>query len=442
MMSKFWFLTKQSFNKKVKTKWFFFANLLLAVVLIGIMNINSIITFFGGDFSNDMEIIVIDDGKERTKEAIPFFEAALKESHDSLDFEGEFQVKIEEFSYQELEEELNETEKVGIVLSSSEDAYLAAKIVSEQKIDTLFYQAIVQSLNSAKMQVGMLFSDMDQRELAKMTSSIEIDRVILDQDAKSEDESMSMIMGTVFPTVILPFFMLVVFLVQMIGSEINEEKSTRSMEILISNVSPKVHFFSKVLASNAFVLLQGGLLLLYSGIGLLIQSKFGVSTAGNEITDSISSIWHTLMESGIGQHLPMIITVTLLLMILSFIAYSLIAGILASMTVNMEDFQQIQAPVMMICLLGYYLAIMSGMFEGSWFIRLLSYVPLVSCLLAPALLVLGQIGIVDIGISIFFLCLLIFVMVKYGLKIYKIGILNYSTDKMWKKIFQAARLKD
>ena len=96
---------------------------------------------------------------------------------------------------------------------------------------------------------------------------------------------------------------------------------------------------------------------------------------------------------------------------------------------------------MIICFISYYLAVMSSMFNGSIFIRLLSYVPLISCLLSPALLAIGQITIIDVLISITTLGLLIFVLVKYGLKIYKIGILNYSTDKMWSKIFKAAKMQ-
>ncbi len=441
MTSKFWFLVKQSFNKKVKTKWFVIANLLLAIVLIGMMNIDSIISFFGGDFSEDIEMIVIDDGKEQTKTAIPLFQTILEESQESFGLDGKFQVTEEEISDSELEKELQDTEKVGVVLSFNEEKGLVAKIVSHQKIESVSYQAIVQSLNSTKMELSLLSSSIDPEELAKITSPIEIDRVILDEAAKNEDENMAMIMGTVFPTVILPFFLLVVFLVQMIGSEINEEKSTRSMEIIISNVSPKVHFFSKVLSSNAFVLFQGALLLLYAGIGFFVRTHWGVTTSSG-ITDTISGIWSMVVESGIKDQLPMILVVTLVLMILSFIAYSLIAGILASMTVNMEDFQQIQTPIMMICLLGYYLAIMAGMFEGSLFIRLLSYVPFLSCLLAPALLVVGQIGLIDVVISILILCFFNYLMVKYGLRIYKVGILNYSTDKLWKRIFEATRWKE
>lgn len=31
----------------------------------------------------------------------------------------------------------------------------------------------------------------------------------------------------------------------MIGAEINEEKSSKSMEIIVTSVSPKIHFLSK-----------------------------------------------------------------------------------------------------------------------------------------------------------------------------------------------------
>ena len=43
---------------------------------------------------------------------------------------------------------------------------------------------------------------------------------------------------------------------------------------------------------------------------------------------------------------------------------------------------------------------MAGMFKGAIFIRVLSYFPLISAILSPSLLVLGQIGIIDVLASI------------------------------------------
>ena len=64
-----------------------------------------------------------------------------------------------------------------------------------------------------------------------------------------------MIAVSIMQIITMPLFMLIIFLVQMIGAEVNEEKTTKSMEIIISNVSPETHFLAKVLSSNLFVII-------------------------------------------------------------------------------------------------------------------------------------------------------------------------------------------
>ena len=56
MNKKLWFLTKMSLNKKIKTKWFFIANILFLIIIAGLINIDSIIKLFGGDFDEATEI--------------------------------------------------------------------------------------------------------------------------------------------------------------------------------------------------------------------------------------------------------------------------------------------------------------------------------------------------------------------------------------------------
>ena len=146
------------------------------------------------------------------------------------------------------------------------------------------------------------------------------------------------------------------------------------------------------------------------------------------------------MNSGFGDKLIYILPLALILMLLTFLAYSLLAGILASMTTNTEDFQQLQTPIMIISLIGYYLAMMAGVFKGSLFIKIISFIPFISAILSPSLLVLGQIGILEIIISIIITIITIWLLIKYGLKIYKVGILNYSSKDLWKKMWKA--LKD
>ena len=430
MTDKFWYLTKQSLNKKIKSKWFLGINILLALVVISLININSIIAFFGGDFNEEIKILVIDN----TEVSYPVF----KETMNTLTKEedtGKITVKKEIRPEEKLKKKLKDNQ-IAIVFDNDEENFVSSKIISNEKIDNTTYQYITQGLNATKTSVALAKTNTDSALLAKISSPMEVERVVLSNE-KSVDENMEMVMGTLFPTLILPFFMLIIFLVQMIGGEICEEKTTKSMEIIISNVSPKVHLFSKVLASNFFIIIQAILLVIYSVIGILISTKGQL-----QLNPNVDTLLTATVSSGFLDKVLNLLPAVIILMILSFIAYSLIAGILASMTTNMEDFSQIQTPIMLVLLAGYYLAIMAGMFDGSTFIRVLSYVPFLSCLIAPSLYIIGQITMIDVMISILILGLTIFLMTKYGLKIYKIGILNYSNEKIWTRFAKAIKSKD
>ena len=107
----------------------------------------------------------------------------------------------------------------------------------------------------------------------------------------------------------------------------------------------------------------------------------------------------------------------------------------------MENYQQLQTPLMIISVIGYYLIILSAAFPGSTFIKVMASIPLMSVSLAPSLLLSGEIGVGALIIGIILLILLNYLLVKYGLKVYKVGILNYSETGLWKKIFKAVKEK-
>ncbi len=436
MKSKLGFLTSVSLKRKIKTKWFLAANILLAIVIIGIANIDSIINFFGGDFDSKDKIYVIDN----TNNSYDIFQTQLNEASESFDNEGRFEVVKYEKSVEEGKKLIEEDDKnIVLVLNDDTENTLAATLITDGYIDTIDYQLINTAINNTKTSLAIMNSSISPEELASIYNPIEVDRVYLDESKKAESENAEMLLTTVFPVIILPFFMLTIFLVQMIGAEVNDEKSTRGMEIIISNVSPVTHFFSKVIAGNLFVLLQGLLLVIYGGVGILVRKlttqESLLSKLGNELNIDISNI----LQNGFGDNLVYFIIVSLILMLLTFIAYALLAGVLASMTTNIEDFQQLQTPIMIISLIGFYLAMSANLFEGSIFIKVVSYIPLISAILSPSLLILGQIGLVDILISIGLMIVTIFLLIKYGLRIYKAGILNYSSNGLWKKMFKALK---
>ena len=430
MNKKFWYLTKISLNKKIKSKWFIITNLIILLVIVALVNISSIIEFFGGDFEDNTNIIVVDN----TTSSYELLEENIKTFSD----ENNITIEKSTENIEELEKTIEDNELI-VILNSDTNKYLKAEIISNNKIDNLTYQLILQALNNTKTTLGMLASNIDPNILQNIQQNIEVERTILNEEL-STDENTDLIMSSVFPTLILPFFMLIIFLVQMVGGEICEEKTTRSMEIIISNVSPKMHLMSKILASNLFVIIQGLLLVVYAIIAFIISKYLGNSLLDASI--NISTIIDTLKSSGMFDKLIFIIPITLILIIASFVAYSLVAGILASMTVNIEDFNQLQTPIMLISLAGYYLSIMASMFDGSILIRILSYIPFLSVFISPTLFVIGQVTVIDMLISVLVLIAFIFILLKYGLRVYKVGILNYSSNKIWSRLFKAFKSKE
>lgn len=437
MTNKLKYLTKLSLDKKIKTKWFLIANIILLVIIAGIINIDSIIKFFGGDFDKKTEIVVIDNAS-----CYNDFVKTFDSTREYLDTLKDAKITKYDKDKESLYEDIKEKDKILLVINEDSTNFINVEMITKSNIDNTTYQVITTILNSIKKDKALSYYGVSNEILDHISSYVDVKRTKLD-DEESVDEMMELVMSTIFPIVILPFFTLTMFLVQMIGAEINEEKTTRGMEIIISNVSPKVHFLSKIISGNVFVLLQGLLLIVYLLIGIFIRYiSTGVLVNGGNILSGgvgsyINKITSSLELTGVLDKMQIIIPITLILMVVTFIAYSLVAGILASMTTNMEDYQQVQTPIMVISFISYYLSVAAAMFKGSIFIKVLSFIPFFSALLAPSLLVLGQITIVDAVISILLTVGLIFVLVKYGLRIYKVGILNYSGTHLWKKMFKA-----
>lgn len=432
MTNKFWFLTKNSLQKKMKNKTFIIVNILLLIVLVALINIDRVVMLFGGNFDKQNNIMVLDN----TNKTYEIFKKTIDSEETIIDTGLKYKVK-KVSDEKKAKKEIKKDEDILLIINNDENDIINVTMITYGYINSNLYQLINSSITASKQNLAMEEIGISAEELAKISKSVEIKREYIEANKSKEEEQNEFIMGIVTPIVIFPFFMLITLVVQMVGAEINEEKSTRSMEIIISNVPAKVHFFSKILAANLFVIIQCALLGLYSIIGMLLRGGKSLDSIKN--VDVISNVTSGMDITGMINNLVGYIPLVLILMAVTLLGYSLLAGILASMTTNMEDFQQLQTPIFVVSLVGFYLAIMNTMFDGAIFIRVLSYVPFISAILSPSLLVTGVIGFKDIILSILLMVIVIYLLLKYGLKIYKEGILNYSSNKLWKKMLKALK---
>lgn len=428
-MNKLGFLTKYSLGKKIKSKWFVVVNIIILLVISALINMDSIIKLFGGDFNNNEEILVIDNiGVLET------FKDIYAINNEYLKSETKYSIEEYKEGYDSAIEEIKDTDKILIVIDKDETNYITSKLITNSSMDTITYTIISNTLDSVKREEVLKSYNITKEMYEKIESKVEVERIILD----SENTDDNMLTNLVVTIITMPFFFLTVYLVQMIGAEINEEKSTKSMEIIISNVSAKTHFISKIISSNVFVLIQGALLIIYCIIGIIIR-YFVSGSIINSLPVELTTLGSTLSSSGIMDNIKIALPLMLLLLIITLFAYSIVSGVLASVTTNMEDYQQIQTPIVLILLAGFYLSSLASIFKGSIFIKVASYLPFISSLLAPTMYALGEFSLFDMLISILLMVVTILLLMKYGFRIYKVGILNYSDNNLWKKIFKSMK---
>lgn len=428
-MNKLGFLTKYSLGKKIKSKWFVVVNIIILLVISALINMDSIIKLFGGDFNNNEEILVIDNiGVLET------FKDIYAINNEYLKSETKYSIEEYKEGYDSAIEEIKDTDKILIVIDKDETNYITSKLITNSSMDTITYTIISNTLDSVKREEVLKSYNITKEMYEKIESKVEVERIILDSENKDDN----MLTNLVVTIITMPFFFLTVYLVQMIGAEINEEKSTKSMEIIISNVSAKTHFISKIISSNVFVLIQGALLIIYCIIGIIIR-YFVSGSIINSLPVELTTLGSTLSSSGIMDNIKIALPLMLLLLIITLFAYSIVSGVLASVTTNMEDYQQIQTPIVLILLAGFYLSSLASIFKGSIFIKVASYLPFISSLLAPTMYALGEFSLFDMLISILLMVVTILLLMKYGFRIYKIGILNYSDNNLWKKIFKSMK---
>lgn len=440
MKNKFKFLTKDSLKKKINTKSFKIVNIILFIGIIVLLNLDNVIKSFGGDFDNSIKIYVVDEVNvyDEIEELFKSGYIDVLESYNAV-------LEKSDKSVEELKNAIIEENSSDIVVNIKYDYenVFDVDIISYEYVDQLLYQNITNALNVVKISEAIKRSDISEEVLAKIYETVKINRILLNENLDENKELIEEIGGIISLLFIMPFFILIILIVQMIGAEINEEKRTKAMEVIISSVPAKIHFLSKLVAANVFAIMQGVMLILYVVVGFVIRVlTSGMPSIGSVAgmdTSTISSYINVFLESDVASRILIGIPFFVILIILSFFAYSLFIGVLASVTTNMEDYQQIQTPVMVFLMIGYYLAIYSSVYQGASFIKIAAFVPFISGILAPVLYSLGQLTLLELTISIIILGITSYYLYKYGLKIYKDGILNYQSSNLWKKMFKSLK---
>jgi ABC-2 type transport system permease protein len=252
---------------------------------------------------------------------------------------------------------------------------------------------------------------------------------IFNQAPDYQDPGQQAMVSSITTILILPMFLLITMATQFIGVDIIEEKSTKAIETIIASVPAKIHFLSKITSSLLFIIIQSLILLAFGSLAALI---------GNASSSLVGSgLDQGSLLSALTDILPnwqMVLVVILLFMFTGTLFYLLIASLFAAMATTQEDYQQFQSPLMLILVGGFYIGIFAPLAGGDGLMRVMSYVPIFTPMVAPVAFASGVISIgevfIALGVLIVFTVLTLYIVAP----VYRVAILSYEQTKFFKRI--------
>jgi ABC-2 type transport system permease protein len=202
------------------------------------------------------------------------------------------------------------------------------------------------------------------------------------------------------------------------------EKSTKTMELLITSCKPGRMLNGKVLGVGAAVLLK---ILLMVGAAVLSMTVVGIVSDGGALGEMLFTV-------ELQTHLLILLAVFFLL---GFVMYSYVYAALASTVSRMEDANSIATLPMMLIMVGFIGSIIAMQSPGAAWVAPLSHVPLFAPFIMFTRIVLGTASTVEVAVSIAAQIGTILLLAFLGAKIYRMGTLMYGNKPKLKDILAA-----
>jgi len=198
------------------------------------------------------------------------------------------------------------------------------------------------------------------------------------------------------------------------------EKSTKTMELLITSCKAGKLLNGKVMGVGAAILLQ---IVLMVGAAALSMFLFGgVGAEGASLTFD-----------------PFIMVMLVVFFFLGFMMYAYVYAALASTVSRMEDAGAVQTLPMMLVMAGFFAAIIGITNPGAGWVHVVSHIPLFAPFVMFMRICLNAVTLWEITISILAQMGTVCLMAYLGGRIYRMGTLMYGNKPKIKEILAALK---
>lgn len=316
------------------------------------------------------------------------------------------------------------------------DAYLDLKMGSDQVSGKLYSKTSLGT--STEMQLQQILSSMQanirasqlnlttaQVQKVMEPAKFESTKVIFQNGKMKNDGGDS---GTQFILSFLTTIIMFVFIVSyssIIAQEIASEKGTRIMEVLLSSMKAKTHYYGKLLGVLLVALTQ---LLIYGVAIVLGYRQFKDMDMVKDLLSNVS------IKALLGSGAFVIIT----FMLVGLFLYAVLSALCGSLVSKPEDTAKAIQPVTYLSMIGYMLSLILGTSDPTnVIIKVTSYIPFLSSYSMPLRLASGTVALSSAFVSLAILVLFTIFLTLFSAQLYKSNVLVYSEGGTWSALKQS-----
>jgi len=265
--------------------------------------------------------------------------------------------------------------------------------------------------------LGVPQAELVRIEAAEVTPDVQI-------VASGQDQSQ-----TIYYTIVLIYllYFAIVMYGQFVASGVAMEKSSRTMELLITSANPRSLMFGKVFGTGCAGLFQLGVLICTGLVTYNINSAY---YADSEIVQSIFSMP------------PSILAYAILFFALGFFIYAFLYAAMGSLVSRIEDAPATVMPLTVVLLAMFFLMLFSlggGGNVNNPVIVIGSFVPLTSPMAMFIRITMGQVAPWEIVLSVGILVVTVILIGLLATAIYRLGVLMYGKPPRLREVFAMLR---
>lgn len=226
-----------------------------------------------------------------------------------------------------------------------------------------------------------------------------------------------MVYASYFILLMFMYFMLIMYS-NILVVDIATEKGSKMIEFIFSSVSAKDYFAGKILGNLFAIIVHSILYIILGAISYFIAKSKG-------LLDMIK------IDLSLDQRSIILIAEIFIFIILSLLAYMIIAAMLGSLASKQEDASKVASPLMITIIAAFMVAMIFMNRPVNLFVKIASFIPYISVFFMPLRLIKGNCGIIEGGISIIILIGSVYISYILASRVYKKHILNYSADSFF-----------